>query len=337
VVQRKHGGHWINWAIRATAGVLVLSLIALAYVMISTALQDRAATPAARAIANLERIVRENPENVNARLRLADAFMASGRFRDAAGQYQEVLSAEEENPHALSGMATIAMEQGEWRTAEGYWRKVIEVLTDGRFDVVDQRLEKAYRHLGATLMEVREYEEAISYLREALRIRRDVADTYFLLGIAYRETDSLVKYRENIEYALRFDPMRPDANYEYGKILLEQGDEAGAAERFRVAVENAPPERTEPAEALAQFGSAEERLERSSALASTDASAALVEARIAAAVDPESVDAARAVASLYETAGDKPAALAAWQRVLDLAPRDTDAAAAVERLGAPAP
>jgi len=326
----------LDIAIKVAIGGLVLALAFLAYVIIATELQQRAATPAARAIANLEQIVRDDPNDLGARLNLADALLAAGSFRAASEQYQEVLSAQADDPRALAGLAFIAMEQGEWLTAEGYWRRIIEVLTDGRFDAVDQRLERAYRHLGATLMERQEYEEAIKYLREATRVRRDVADTYFLLGIAYREIDSPVLYRENIQFALRFDPLRPDANYEYGRILLADGDTAGAAERFRVAAENAPADRTEPQEALAELGTAPARLQSASELASVDASAALSEARIAAAIDPESVEAARLVATLYERLDNREAALAGWQRVLVLVPGDPEALSGSERLQPPA-
>lgn len=323
---------WLDWSIKGAVVALLLALALLAYLMISTSIRDRNATPAARAVANLMQVVRDNPDDPAARLRLADALAAAGRLREAVEQYQALLSLRPDDPQALAGLASIAMEQGEWRTAEGYWRTIIGILQEGQYAALDQRLERAHRNLGATLMEVKDYEEAARYLKEALRIRRDVSDTYFLLGIAYREMRSNVKYRENIEFALRFDPLRPDANFELGKILLAEGDTAGAAERFRVAAENAPPERTEPLDELAGLGTVAERLAKSAALASVDTTAALAEARIAAAIDPQRVDAARAVAALYQRQGQLEPARAAWERVLALSPQDDEARAAIERL-----
>lgn len=323
---------WLDWAIKGVGALLLIALGFLIYTVVSTNLSDRASTPTARAVTNLMQAVRDNPNDPNARLLLGDAFAAAGRTREAREQYQAALTLRPDDPQAYAGLAVIAMDQSEWRTAEGYWRKIISLLQEGQYANLDTRLEKAYYHLGSTLMEVHEYEEAAQYLREALRIRRDVSDTYFLLAIAYREMGSDVLYRENIEIALRFDPLLPEANYEMGLILLAEGDTAGAAERFRVSIENAPPGRTEPAQQLAKLGTAEEHLAKSATLATTSPAAALDEARIAAAVDPRNQDAARAVAKLYEQTGDFEAALEAWERLLALAPEDAEAEAAVARL-----
>ncbi|MDZ4179480.1 MAG: tetratricopeptide repeat protein [Coriobacteriia bacterium] len=323
---------WIDWSIKAALGAIILALVFLAYTMITTTARDRQSTPAARAVANLLEVVEENRDDPIARLRLADALAAAGRLREAGEQYQTVLELRPDDPQALAGLALLAMDQNEWRTAEGYWRTLVTQLQTSEFAALDQRLEKAYYYLGSTLMEVNEYEEAAVYLREALRIRRDASDTYFLLAIAHRELGSDLKYRENIEFALTFDPLLPEGNFELGKIKLADGDEAGAAEAFRISAENAPPDRTEPLDELAKFGTAEEHLATAAELEASDPAGALVEARIAAAVEPRNLDAARAVARLYERQEQKEAALAAWERVLTLSPKDTEAETALGRL-----
>jgi cytochrome c-type biogenesis protein CcmH/NrfG len=58
----------------------------------------------------------------------------------------------------------------------------------------------------------------------------------------------------------------------------------------------------------------------------------LVESRIALAIDPKNVEAARLVASLLEELGERKEALAAYERVLTLVPDDPEATAAVKRL-----
>lgn len=327
---------WLDIAIKVTAVLVLLGVLFLIYTVVMTNIRDREASPAARAAANLAEVVRADPNNPEARMVLADALAAAGDYRGAAEQYQAALQLRADDPRALAGLGMLSMAQKEWRTAEGYWRNVIELLEGGEFSSVDRRLEKAYYYLGSTLMEVKEYEDAALYLREALRIRRDASDTYFLLGIAYREMDSPVKYEENVLLALQFDPLLPEANYEYGKILLEKGDVAGAAERFRTSVDNAPAGRSEPQIALDELGTAEERYEKALALvASKETSAALAEARIASAIDPSAIDANRLVAKLHEQLGNLPMARAAWELVLATAPKDAEAKAAVERLSQP--
>jgi tetratricopeptide (TPR) repeat protein len=131
-----------------------------------------------------------------------------------------------------------------------------------------------------------------------------------------------------------FDPLMPEANYDYGLLLLAAGDVAGAAEHFRTSADNAPEGITEPGDELAALGSFEERFAAARQLAKTDSAAALVEARVARALDPGSPAAAKLVAKLYQRTGDAGSAEEAWQKVLALWPDEPDAVAALKRLQA---
>lgn len=329
-----NASEWLDLAVKAALAALALALVFFVYTYVSGRMADANSSPAARAVENLEQAVRADPNNITARLRYADALAAAGRAREAAEQYQLVMEISPDDPGALAGLAQIAMNQAEWRTAEGYWRRIVGVLQSSEYATVDQRLEKAYFYLGSTLMEVQEYEEAATYLSEALRLRNDASDTYFLLAIAYREMDSPSKYRENLERALQFDPLLAEANYEYGLILLGEGDTGSAAEYFRVSVDNAPPERTEPIAALNELGSAPERLAAAqAAVTAGDYEQALEEARIASALDPGDIESVRIVARMYAKAGTIDAERAVWERVLSLAPQDPEAVAAIEKIG----
>ena len=327
---------WLDWVIRGVVVLIVLVIGFLAYAMVTNAIRDKNSSLAARATKNLADIVRDDPNNIEARLRYADALAAAGDVRESLNQYSQVLELDEENASALTGLGLISMHQGEWRTAEGYWRKLIDILSQSEFAPFDQRLAKSYHYLGSTLMEVKEYEEAARYLREALRMRSDASDTHFLIAIAYRELDSPAKYREHLDYALQFDPTLPEANYELGQILLEEGDIAGAAEKFRISADNAPPERTEPIDALETLGEADTYFMKAEELQESDPTAALGQVRIAVAIDPQHVDAMRLAATLYEGAGKTEEAITAWENVLALEPRDTESLEAIDRLTKPA-
>ncbi|MBS3957084.1 MAG: tetratricopeptide repeat protein [Clostridiales bacterium] len=323
---------WLDVGIKGAAVLVVVAVGYLAYSVVITQSAERRGAPASRAVDNLIAAIEESPDDAGLRIALAEAYAAAGQPREAIDQFNAALELEANHPDALTGLGLIAMFQGEWETAEGYWRTLVDELEGGQFSRLDQRLGTGYHQLGMTLLEQKRYEEAAQSLHEALRINRSAADTHYALSVAYREIGSERNQRTYLESALMFDPVMPEANYDYGLLLLAEGYVAAAAERFRTSADGAPPGVREPFQELEKLGQHADRLEAARALVSSDPVAALTEARIARALEPTDLESARLVATLYESTGDLDAAMDAWQRVLDLAPDDAEAASAVERL-----
>lgn len=322
---------WLTWAIRIVGLFVIGALVFLAYSVYSGQRQVENSSVTERAIEALEASVTAEPENVAARILLGDAYRDTGRPAKAIEQYEEALKLSPDHPLALSGLALVAMQQEEWRTAEGYWRNTIEVLRKNEYAAQDERLERAYYYYGTVLIKLAEYEDAVSYLKEALRIKRADADTHYALSVAYRELGSVDKQRESLETALMFVPNMPEACYDLGLLYLADGDEAMAAELFRRSVDAAPGQ-PEPMEALVALGPCEERLLAARSLVESDPTAALVEARIAAALEPTNVDAARLVAQLLGKLDSPVDERAAWERLLELVPNDKQATEALAAL-----
>ena len=323
---------WIDTALKVTVPLIVLAVGYLAYTVITTQSQENENAAASRTIADAAAVVEEAPDDPGPRLALAEAYAAAGQVDEAVEQYEIVLEIDESNPAALTGLGLIAMFEDDWQRAEGYWRSLIEAIGTEQFAGLDQRLAVAYHQLGVTLIEREMYGEAVRYLQEALRIRRTASDTHYALAVAYRELGEKSKQRSHLERALMFDPLMPEANYEYGLLRLADGDVAVAAEHFRDSADNAPPGITDPADELARLGPFAERFAAARRLAKTDPAAALVEARVARALDPGNLAAAKLVAKLYRRTGDPDAAEEAWQKVLTLWPDEPEAVAALKRL-----
>jgi Flp pilus assembly protein TadD len=322
----------IDIALKVVVLLAAVAIAYLAYTILSEQSRERENAVATRAVSDLIASIRENPNDLGLRLELADAYAATGQFSEAVEQYEVVLQLDENNPDAVTGLGFIAMFEGEWEDAEDYWRRVVEEIGAGQYAGLDERLAVAYHQLGVTLIELEKYEDAIRHLKEALRIRRTAADTEYALSVAYRELDSAGQQRTHLERALMFDPVMPEANYDYGLLLLADGDIAGAAEHFRVSADTAPEGHTEPVDELSRLGESSERLAEAKRLAKSDPEAALVVARVARALDPDDKDAAKLVATLYQRTGDGAAAEKAWQKVLVLWPGEPEAEAALERL-----
>jgi len=104
---------WLDVAIKVTGVLIILAVVFLIYTMITTNARDKANSPAMRAAANLAEAVRQDPNNVSARLRLADALAAGGDLEGANEQYQAALKISKDDPQALAGLALLSMNQGE--------------------------------------------------------------------------------------------------------------------------------------------------------------------------------------------------------------------------------
>jgi Tfp pilus assembly protein PilF len=162
-------------------------------------------------------------------------------------------------------------------------------------------------------------------------MKKDSSDTAYMLAVCYKQLNIMDGYRDTLLYTLQFDPKMPEANYDYGMYLLSKGDLAGAAEHLRTS-SDAAPYKAEPRDELAKLGPADKRLADARDLASKDASAALVQARIAAAVDPSSTDALLLVAKLYEQRKDKDKAQSIYEKILLGDPKNAEAAAGLKRV-----
>lgn len=318
-------------AIAALAVVVLALAMYLGYSLWAQKNLVATSTPAARAVATLEARVRKEPNNLDLRMQLAQALSVAGRDRQSEEQYRAALKIAKDFTPALSGLGFLALKQKEYATGEGYYRKIADILEGKQASGRDPQLEIAYFYLGTALMEQRKYEEAANYFKKALAIRRDASDTHYALAVTYGRLGLDEKYREELGYTLLFDPKMPEANYDFGVLLLKDGDKATAAEHFRTSI-TAAPGVEKPVKALEELGPFEERLAAAQKLAPTDPKAALVEARIAVALEPRDVEALLLASDLFAKTGDKTQAPLFYQRVLDIEPDNAAALAGLKQV-----
>lgn len=317
----------------AVAMIVVIGLGGfLGYSVWSQQRQLKAASPVYRGLDELVAAVRENPDDLTMRVRLAQALMLSGRRNEAVKQYESILKVKEDHAPALAGLGTIALREKDYKTAENYYRQVIEIAAKDAESTNSSGLEQAYFYLGTAIMEQKRYEEAAGYFKEALRLKRDSSTTHYLLAVCLRELELPEAYRESLGNTLLFDPKHPEANYDYGRILLDEGDEAGAAEHFRLSADSAP-NIDIPRKALEELGPWETRIEAARAAAKSDRGKALVEARVAAALRPRSVETFVLLGDLYADAGNEAKAREAYSHALGMDAGSDAAKAGLERVG----
>jgi tetratricopeptide (TPR) repeat protein len=319
----------------AIAVVVVLVLGLGAYLGYSIWAQNTALTansPAAREIAALSAKLRVNPNDGESRMRLAQAYSVAGRGAEAIEQYKAILKVNKNYVPALSGVGFEYLKQKDWKEGETYFRKVVALTEKENAGTGSSPLETAYFYLGTALMEQRNYEDAAGYFKAALRLRRDSSDSSYALAVCYRELGIDQGYEESLLYTLQFDPNMPEANYDYGILLLSKKDLAGAAEHFRRSADAAP-NVDKPQDELGKLGNAKDRLAEAIKLKSSDPAKALVEARIAAALNPKSVEALALVGELFEATKQPEKAAEVYRKLLAIDPQNATGLAGLKRVG----
>jgi tetratricopeptide (TPR) repeat protein len=315
-------------------GVAVVVLVLggyLGYTVWAQNRQVRNSSPSAREIAVLTAKLRGNPNDFDTRMRLAQAFAVAGRDNEAIEQYKAVLKANKNFVPALSGVGFEYLKQKQWKEGEAYFRKVVALTEKDTTGTGSSPLETAYFYLGTSLMEQHKYEDAAGYFKAALRLKRDASDSSYALAVTYRELGITQGYEEYLLYTLQFDPNMPEANYDYGMLLLSRNDLAGAAEHFRTSADSAP-DIDKPQIQLDKLGNSADRLAEAVKLKATDPAKALIEARIAFALDPKSTEALAMVGELYETQKQPDKAAEAYRKLLVIDPGNAAATAGLKRV-----
>lgn len=286
--------------------------------------EELTATPAQRAIRDLEAIVRKAPNSAAARVRLGEALAAAGSLKAATEQFAIAIKLDKNHTGAYLDLGILAMQEKEYGPAEKYFNKVVELTQSTQFEAMNERREQALFHLGEIALDQKRFEDAAGYFKGALRIRKDASDTYYLLAQALRGMDEDVAAVKQLNAALAFDPNYPEAHYLYGVILLQQGDRINAAVHLRKAADLAP-EQKEPAEALRKLGTSADAIEQGREdLAAGKPQAALDQALFARALAPDEAAPTLFHVELLLKSGDKAGAVKVLKQALVTSPESAE-------------
>ena len=141
------------------------------------------------ATARLDAWVEANPEDYQARLTLADAFLFDARFDEAKGHYERLHEANEINPVVLNNLAWLYDEAGDPR-AKAFAEKALE-LAPGSAPIMDT--------LGWILVRQGEVERALPLLQEATEKLPGNAEMIYHLAVALHENGETAKARSHLE------------------------------------------------------------------------------------------------------------------------------------------
>ncbi len=157
-------------------------------------------------IDHLEQAIRDDPQNPEARVALAEFYLNKGLYQEALDQTNQVLGAFPENERALllAGIAYVRLDQPE--AALNPLEQFVAARKDLEMAKVDTALETAYYFLGESYVKLSRPAEAIPVLEEAVFINRTDADAFYQLGLAYQADGQPEVALERYQQAIRFVP-----------------------------------------------------------------------------------------------------------------------------------
>ncbi|MCA9976369.1 MAG: tetratricopeptide repeat protein [Anaerolineales bacterium] len=214
-------------------------------------------SPVAESTSLLETTVRQNPDDVEARVTLAQNYMQSGRYQEAIEQAGQVLEAFPSDHGALFVQGLAYAKAGQADDSIEPLARLVVLRRQSPMAQTDNTLETALFFLGQSYLTVGSNDYAIDAFTEALTINRTDADALYLLGVAYSQNGQAELALAQYQNAVRFVPDFAEAYqgmadcyqqlgqpdhllYAQGMVAYAKHDVAVAQQHFESAVDSLP-------------------------------------------------------------------------------------------------
>ncbi len=159
-----------------------------------------------RQVQSAEDNVRKSPQNVNARLELANDYLKVSRPEDAIAQYDEILKAVPGLQAAVFGKASASMTLGDTATAKKLFAQVIATQKKGEFAAADPLLASAHYWLGKLATDSGDWKTAATEIKASLAADSSDADSWYLLGTVQTKAGDPTSAVASINRAVAFVP-----------------------------------------------------------------------------------------------------------------------------------
>ncbi len=193
-----------QWWLLACVVVLFVAVLVVGGLVANRLATRDLATARARdgRLPELERVVAERANDLDARLQLAYAYQQNSLYREALRQYKKVLSADPNNLAALYNTGVIQLQQGKDGAAEKSLARVLELAP--------QHALAAYA-LGRHYADTGDDERALAVALPAADTHPDDADLQYTAGLALENAGRFSEAAVRYEAALKLVPGMADA------------------------------------------------------------------------------------------------------------------------------
>ena len=128
-----------------------------------------------RMIGELQKKVRQSPQDASAHYSLAHAYFAKGEFSDGVNELRRVVDLQPENSRARMELGAVYLRQEQPKEAQEEFAKLVAQEPDNA---------AAHAALGVALAEQDNHEAAINEYKNALRLEPKTRGVYYRMGIS---------------------------------------------------------------------------------------------------------------------------------------------------------
>ena len=190
----------------ALTAVLILIASFGGYYYFDRYVHDGDPSPIAQSTALLETTVRQNPDDIEVRVALAQNYMQSGRYQEAIEQAEQILEAFPDHHSALFVLGLAYAKAGQVDDSIEPLARLVVLRRQSPMAQTDNMLETTLFFLGQSYLEVGRNDYAIDAFTEALTINHTDADALYLLGTAYAQNGQTEMALAQYQNAVRFVP-----------------------------------------------------------------------------------------------------------------------------------
>ena len=161
----------------------------------------------ARGLAELEKMLEEDPGDLDAQLRMALIYGEQREFSKAINQLTSLLKAKPTELKVRDYLGYLYEETKEFpKAVEAY-----------EFNIqLDPSFTESHIHLGVLQYRLKKFPEAITHLNEAVRLTPKQPEPHIVLGLAHLQSDQFEKASQAFEEGIRHNPQNADLHFNLG-------------------------------------------------------------------------------------------------------------------------
>ncbi len=157
-------------------------------------------------LSQAEKAVQDNPQDVKARITLAEAYMQNRRWNDAITQANQVLTVQPDNQHAWLVLGVSYANLNQPNNAIDPLKRFVDARKDEDMAGLDSQLQAAAYYLGDSYLQIGQPQDAVTPLELDVQWSKSDADAMYKLGMAYAGTKQYEKAVGMFQEASTFVP-----------------------------------------------------------------------------------------------------------------------------------